>query len=215
MQKSRADDFLSLAVAQEILKFGDFTLKSGRVSPYFFNAGEFKSGEALAKLGLFYADVIASEFPEAELVFGPAYKGIPLVAVSAAALYQQHQIDLPWAFNRKEAKTHGEGGQLVGAPLAGKKVIVLDDVITAGTAIREVASLIEQAGGILAGVVVALDRAEKGADERSAVQAVEADLGVKVKSIASLNDVVNYLKQAKSDASLIKKIEAYRSAWGV
>ncbi|MCV6604542.1 MAG: orotate phosphoribosyltransferase, partial [Porticoccaceae bacterium] len=172
----------------------EFTLKSGRTSPYFFNAGLFNSGRALAKLGEFYAAAIDNAGIEFDVLLGPAYKGIPLAATTAVAMANQYDRDVPYVFNRKEAKAHGEGGNLVGAPLEGR-VMIIDDVITAGTAIREVMTIIEQAGATPASVVIALNRQERGQGELSAIQEVERDFSMPVTSIVSLNDVIEYLEE--------------------
>ena len=208
-------DFIAFAIEQGVLKFGEFTLKSGRVSPYFFNAGLFQSGRALAKLGRFYAQAIVDSGLSADVLFGPAYKGIPLAAVTAAALADHHDLDMPYAFNRKEAKTHGEGGNTVGAPLAGD-ILIIDDVITAGTAIREVMTLIEQSGARAGGVIIALDRQERGQGEQSAIQEVEATFGMPVISIVTLAQVLTYLEeQAGTDMQVhAKAIRAYRAKYG-
>ena len=207
-------DFLDFAIAKEVLKFGEFTLKSGRVSPYFFNAGNFKSGADLAKLGRAYADAIVDSKIEFDVLFGPAYKGIPLASATAVALYEHHQIDIPWCFNRKEAKDHGEGGNIVGAPLAGK-VLIIDDVITAGTAIRESMDLIAAAEAEAAGVVIALDRQEKGKGERSAIQEVEQDYRIPVKAIIQLENITEYLVKQGQDEVTVQKINDYRSQYGI
>ena len=190
------DEFLSLAIELGVLRFGEFTLKSGRVSPYFFNAGAFNSGRALAVLGRLYANALARSDIEFDMLFGPAYKGIPLVAVTAAALHEHHGIDVPYAFNRKEAKTHGEGGTLVGAPLKGR-VVTVDDVITAGTAVGEAIGLIRDAGATPVGVAIALDRQETGRDAsgRSAIQEVQQEHGLAVVALATLSDLIDYLQK--------------------
>lgn len=206
--------FLQFAIDKQVLKFGEFTLKSGRVSPYFFNAGNFQTGADLSRLGKAYAEAIVDSGIEFDVLFGPAYKGIPLAAATSVALYEQHQIDLPWCFNRKEAKDHGEGGQIVGAPLAGR-VLIIDDVITAGTAIRECFSLIDAAGATAAGVVIALDRQEKGQDQRSAIQEVEQDHGIPVKAIIQLENITEYLVQQGNNPELIDKITNYRRQYGI
>lgn len=186
-------DFIRFAIDRGVLRFGEFTLKSGRTSPYFFNAGLFNSGSALAQLGRFYAAAIAESGIPFDVLFGPAYKGIPLAATTAVALAEHHNRDLPWCFNRKEAKAHGEGGSLVGAPLTGE-VLIIDDVITAGTAIREVMQIIaSQDGAKAAGVLIALNRQERGNGELSAIQEVERDFGIPVISIVSLNQVLEFL----------------------
>jgi orotate phosphoribosyltransferase len=206
-------DFLDFALDTGVLKFGEFTLKSGRVSPYFFNAGLFNSGAALARLGRFYAQTIVDSGIAFDVLYGPAYKGIPLAAVTAAALYDQHQIDIPYAFNRKEAKDHGEGGNIVGHPLQGR-ILIIDDVITAGTAIRESMDVIQGAGATPAGVIIALDRQEKGQGEKSAIQEVEQDYGIPVAAIARLENLVSYLAQT-SDSEHLTNIRAYRERYGV
>jgi orotate phosphoribosyltransferase len=207
-------EFLELALELGVLRFGEFTLKSGRVSPYFFNAGLFNSGYAAAKLGRCYAAAISTLDIEFDMLFGPAYKGIPLVCLAAAALAERHDEDYPFAFNRKEAKDHGEGGTIIGAPLTGR-VLILDDVITAGTAIREVLETIRAAGATPAGVLVALDREEIGPKARiSAVQQLEAELGVPIRSIVSLTDLVDHLEEDKEFAEHLPAVRAYRNRYG-
>lgn len=206
--------FIEFAMARGALKFGEFTLKSGRQSPYFFNAGTFNSGAALAALGRYYADAIVASGLQFDMLFGPAYKGIPLVAAVAVALAEHHDRDLPWAFNRKEAKDHGEGGWLVGAPLAGR-VLVIDDVITAGTAIREVATLFSRTEAKMAAVLVALDRQEKGQGALSAIQEVEQVLGVPVRSIVGLSDIIQYLGEQPSKEQQLARMQDYRRQYGV
>ena len=209
-------DFIEFAIEQNVLRFGEFTLKSGRVSPYFFNAGLFSSGQALAKLGRFYATSLMEANVPFDVLFGPAYKGIPLATTTAGALYDHHNVDTPYVFNRKEAKTHGEGGSLVGAPLAGN-VMIIDDVITAGTAIREVMAIIQQANALPAGVLIALDRQERGQGELSAIQEVERDFGMPVISIVSLNDIMTYLAEQDSPefAKHLDAVKAYRQQYGI
>jgi orotate phosphoribosyltransferase len=187
-------EFLDFALEVGVLRFGEFTLKSGRRSPYFFNAGLFNTGGSLARLGRFYAQAIIASGGPFDVLFGPAYKGIPLAAVTAAALYDQHGRDLPYAFNRKEAKDHGEGGTIVGHPWRSRRVLIIDDVITAGTAIRESLEVIRAQGGTPAGVVIALDRQERGQGERSAIQEVEQDLGMPVAAIIRLEHIIGYLE---------------------
>jgi orotate phosphoribosyltransferase len=206
--------FLDLALELGVLRFGEFELKSGRVSPYFFNAGLFNTGMALARLGGFYAQAIVASGIRFDMLFGPAYKGIPLVAVTAAALAADHGRDYPYAFDRKEAKDHGEGGSTIGAPLAGR-VLIVDDVITAGTAIGEAASLIRAAGAEPAGVVIALDREERGADERSAVQDLRATLGLEVTSIAGLGDLVALLESSGDFRRELAALRDYRKRYGI
>ncbi|MFB9886183.1 orotate phosphoribosyltransferase [Balneatrix alpica] len=207
-------DFIEFAIRQQVLRFGEFTLKSGRSSPYFFNAGLFNSGAALAKLGRYYAEAIVDSGIEFDVILGPAYKGIPLAAATVVALAEHHGRDVPYVFNRKEAKTHGEGGNLVGAPLQGR-VLIIDDVITAGTAIREVMTLIEQAGATPAGVVIALNRQERGKAELSAIQEVERDYAMPVASIVSLEHIVEFLQQNGAEATQLAAIQAYRAEYGV
>ena len=206
--------FIEFAIARGVLKFGEFTLKSGRKSPYFFNAGLFNRGGDLAKLGRYYADALTDAGIDFDVLFGPAYKGIPIATTTAVALADHHEMDVPYCFNRKEAKAHGEGGNLVGSPLEGK-VMLVDDVITAGTAIRESMTLIEANNASLAGVLIALDRQERGTGELSAIQEVERDYNTKVVSIVSLADVVTYLKSAGGYDEAISAIEAYRANYGI
>ncbi|HRP35008.1 MAG TPA: orotate phosphoribosyltransferase [Gammaproteobacteria bacterium] len=207
--------FIELALARAALKFGSFTLKSGRESPYFFNAGLFNTGAALAELGACYADAIVAAGLQFDVLFGPAYKGIPLATATAMALAGRHGRDLPWVFNRKEAKDHGEGGNLVGAPLAGR-VLIVDDVITAGTAIRESIGIIRAAGAEPCGVLLALDRQERGRGERSAVQEVEQDLGLPVTSIISLADLLAHLEHGGGDhPERLAALQEYRRRYGV
>ncbi|MEX1664031.1 orotate phosphoribosyltransferase [Zhongshania arctica] len=213
MQKYQ-QQFIQQAIVSEALCFGEYTLKSGRVSPYFFNAGRFSTGSALAALGRCYADAIVASGLEFDLLFGPAYKGIPLAAATACALADYHQRDVPFAYNRKEKKDHGEGGSLVGAALSGR-ILIIDDVITAGTAIREAIAMIEQAGAEVAGVAIGLDRQERGQGERSAIQELEQDASLAVISIVGLNDIVDYLSTAKTDDALVARINAYRDRYGV
>ncbi|HEX6997559.1 MAG TPA: orotate phosphoribosyltransferase [Gammaproteobacteria bacterium] len=207
--------FLELALELNVLQFGEFTLKSGRVSPYFFNAGLFNSGYAAAKLGRCYASAIIDLDIEFDMLFGPAYKGIPLVVLAAAALAEHHDEDYPFAYNRKEAKDHGEGGAVIGAPLQGR-VLILDDVITAGTAIREVLDLIRGAGATPAGVLVALDREEVGTKSRqSAVAQLENELGVPIRSIVTLTDLVDHLEEDGEYSVHLPAVRAYRNRYGV
>jgi orotate phosphoribosyltransferase len=207
-------DFIRFAIERGVLRFGEFTLKSGRVSPYFFNAGLFNSGLALAQLGRFYAAAVVESGIAFDVLFGPAYKGIPLAAATAVALAEQHQLDMPWCFNRKEAKTHGEGGSLVGAPLQGR-VLIVDDVITAGTAIREVMQIIQSQNAQAAGVLIALNREERGQGELSAIQEVERDFGMPVISIVSLAQVLEYLADDAELKQHLPAVEAYRAQYGI
>ena len=207
-------DFIDFAISAGVLRFGEFTLKSGRSSPYFFNAGLFNTGEHLARLGRCYAQAIVASGTEFDVLFGPAYKGIPLAAATSIALADHHQRNIPWCFNRKEAKDHGEGGNLVGASLSGK-IMVIDDVITAGTAIRESVEIIQAAGASLSGVVIALDRQERGRDQRSAIQEVEESLGITVTSIVTLAQLLEYLQNTPGHAEDATRITAYREQYGV
>ncbi len=207
-------DFIELALRERVLKFGEFTLKSGRISPYFFNAGMISSGAALAQAGCAYAAAIHSSANTFDMLFGPAYKGIPLVVSTAIAYDQLYAKDIAFAYNRKEAKNHGEGGQLVGAPLAGR-VLIVDDVMTAGTAVREVIQLIQANGAELAGVVVGLDRQERGQAGLSAVQEIERDFDVPVIGIITLDDLSQYLETNSQYDDHKSKIAAYRDRYGV
>ena len=205
-------EFLDLCLSLGVLKFGEFTLKSGRVSPYFFNAGLFQTGRALKKLGRFYARSIIESEVRFDMLYGPAYKGIPLAASIAIAFDDLFDRDVPYAYNRKEAKDHGEGGSIVGAPLEGR-ILVVDDVISAGTSARESAAIIRSANAQLAGLSVALDRQEKGASERSALAEIAADLDTEVISIVRLEDLVKHLGNSSSDAELKRRIEVYRNQY--
>ena len=224
-----AHNFIQLALDNQVLKFGEFVLKSGRISPYFFNAGLLASGEMLSLLARGYADALAEKMTEQgaadsktdnqELViFGAAYKGIPFVAATAQALWLHHGINAKWGYNRKEAKTHGEGGNLVGADVSGKAVWVLDDVITAGTAMREVVEILEQAGARIAGIIVALDRKEKGLAEQSAIQELAATLNVPVRALVDIDDLISYLEDsnnANKDETQLAKMQHYRTQYGI
>ena len=212
--KTHQSEFIQLALKCQALKFDQFTLKSGRVSPYFFNAGMFQSGQALSTLGRCYAAALMEAGIEFDLVFGPAYKGIPLASATSIALADQHDLDVRYCFNRKESKSHGEGGNLVGAPLEGR-VVIIDDVITAGTAIRESLSIIQSAGAEVAAIMIGLNRKERGQGELSAVQELEAQTGVPVLSIIDLDDILGYLKQQGSASGVIESVAAYREAYGV
>jgi len=206
-------EFIELALAHQVLRFGEFTLKSGRVSPYFFNAGLFNSGGAVSTLGRCYARAIADSGPPFDMLFGPAYKGIPLATAAAIALADWHDRSVPFAFNRKEAKKHGEGGSIVGAPLAGR-VLIVDDVISAGTAIRESIEIIRAAGATPAGVAVALDRQERGQGALSAVQEVQQTFSIPVINIITLDDLIAHLATAGRDGEL-DALRNYRRQWGV
>ena len=206
--------FVKFALECEALQFGDFTLKSGRKSPYFFNAGKFNSGAAIGRLGRYYADRLTSTGITFDMLFGPAYKGIPLATAVAIALHQDHAKSVGVAFNRKEAKTHGEAGTLIGAPMQGN-VVIIDDVITAGTAIRESIGLIEAAGARPAAVVVALDRQEKGPDGKSAIQEVEQTYNIPVFAIAKLENLLEFARSEPNFADQLELLTAYRQAYGV
>ena len=211
--------FIELAMSRSALRFGSFRLKSGRESPYFFNAGLFNDGEAIAVLGQCYAAALTRSGLEFDMLFGPAYKGIPLVTATAVALAEHHHRSVPWAFNRKEAKDHGEGGNIVGSPLEGR-VVIVDDVITAGTAIRESVDLILAAGAIPAGVALALDRQERGQGPQSAVQEVSANFGLRCVSILTLTDLIETFAGAPGDAVRISReqldtLRSYQRNWGV
>ena len=206
-------EFLRLALELGVLKFGEFKLKSGRTSPYFFNAGLFNTGDALAKLGRFYAAALVDADIQFDMLFGPAYKGIPLVAVTASALADHHGRNYPFCFNRKEAKTHGEGGQLIGAPLAGR-VMIVDDVITAGTAIGEAVEIISAGGAEVSGVLVSLDRQEVGRGRQSALQEVAQRLGVPVVSIVSLADLIGHLEHSEVFREHLPAVVRYRDRYG-
>jgi orotate phosphoribosyltransferase len=207
-------EFIDLALELGVLRFGEFTLKSGRVSPYFFNAGLFNTGYAAARIGRFYAAAIAASEAEFDVLFGPAYKGIPLVALTAAALAEQYDIDVPWCYNRKEAKAHGEGGSIVGAPPAGR-VLIVDDVITAGTAVREAYDIITSNGADVAGLAISLDRQERGQGSLSAVQELKSSLGIPVISIIRLDDLIDTLEESKDYAEFIGPVVDYRRRYGV
>ncbi len=208
--------FIDFVIRHEILRFGSFTLKSGRTSPYFFNAGLFNTGEALAFIGSSYAQALAHSGVDYDLLFGPAYKGIPLVSATATSLAQQHGINKPYCFNRKEAKDHGEGGLTVGAPLQGR-VMIVDDVITAGTAIREVMEILNRAGATPAGILVALDRQERGTGQLSAIQEIEQQYGIPVIRLITLAQIIDYLS-AQRDPALAGNLDAvkrYSNEFGI
>ena len=207
-------DFLEFTIQVGVLRFGEFTLKSCRISPYFFNAGLFNSGGHLARLGRFYAQAIVDSGTEFDVLFGPAYKGIPLAAAAGIALADHHELDMPYCFNRKEAKDHGEGGNLVGAALHGR-ILIIDDVITAGTAIRESLDIIAANGATASGVVIALDRQERGQGNRSAIQEVEQDLGLRVTSIVTLAELQTFLAEQSEHRKSLRATEAYRKQYGV
>lgn len=208
-----SQDFLALADQYDALKFGEFTLKSGRVSPYFFNMGEIASGAGMQRLAAGYAAALAESGIEYDSLFGPAYKGIPLVATVACAL-ADHGRDVPFTYNRKEAKDHGEGGTLVGAPL-GERVVIVDDVITAGTAVREAIAMIRAAGSEVAGVLIALDRQERGMDTRSPIQTLYEEQGIPAVAVANLDDLIDYVERRGLADDTLGAIKAYRAAYGV
>ncbi len=212
--KAYQREFIEFALEKEVLKFGEFTLKSGRKSPYFFNAGLFNTGRDLARLGRFYAAALVDSGIQYDVLFGPAYKGIPIATTTAVALADHHDVDTPYCFNRKEAKDHGEGGNLVGSTLEGR-IMLVDDVITAGTAIRESMEIIKVNGADLAGVLVAIDRQEKGKGELSAIQEVERDFGCSVVSIVSLSDLITYLEEKSDNQKQLEAVKAYRAEFGV
>jgi len=206
-------EFIEFAVAQNVLRFGEFRTKAGRLSPYFFNAGLFNDGAALGRLAEFYARAITASGIVADVLFGPAYKGIPLVAVTAVALAREGR-NLPFSFNRKEAKDHGEGGSIVGAPLAGR-VLIIDDVISAGTSVRESVELIRNSGASPCGVVIALDRMERGSGEWSAVQEVERDYAIPVVAVATLDDLMGFLRQSADFRQNEAAVARYRQEYGI
>ena len=206
-------EFLDMALRHGVLRFGEFTLKSGRQSPYFFNAGLFNSGATLAALGRFYARVVVDSGIGCDMLFGPAYKGIPLVAVTAAALAEHHGRDLPWCFNRKEPKDHGEGGSLVGAPLKGR-VMIVDDVITAGTAVRESLALMRAAGATPVGLAIALDRQERGQGQLSAIDELGETEHLQVAAIVRLQDILAWLETRPELASSLAALRSYRQRYG-
>ncbi|WP_455218007.1 orotate phosphoribosyltransferase [Kaarinaea lacus] len=213
MQKYQKE-FLDFAIDVGVLRFGEFTLKSGRISPYFFNSGLFNTGASLARLGRYYAQAVIDSKIEFDIIYGPAYKGIPLAASLAIALADNHDINLPYCFNRKETKDHGEGGIIVGAELKGR-VLIIDDVISAGTSVRESVEIIHAAGATPAGVVIALDRQERGKGETSAIQEVERDYGLKVANIVCLGDLVEYMQTITDENNHLNAIQQYRDQYGV
>ena len=213
--KPYAASLLSLALSSEALLFGSFTLKSGRISPYFFNAGKLNTGSLLYALGSAFAAAIVESRTEFDVLFGPAYKGIPLAAIVAMELSRAYGREVGYAFNRKEAKEHGEGGTLVGAELKGKKVLIIDDVITAGTAICEAVQIIKKAEGLLVGITVSLDRQEKGGDsEESAVMQVEKLFSVPVVVVATMRDIIEYLKVRGGFEAELRQMQEYRTVYG-
>ncbi|UOB73849.1 orotate phosphoribosyltransferase [Pseudoalteromonas sp. APM04] len=212
--KDYQKEFIEFALEKQVLKFGEFTLKSGRTSPYFFNAGLFNTGRDLARLGRFYAAALEDAAIQYDVLFGPAYKGIPIATTTAVALADHYNKDVPYCFNRKEKKAHGEGGTLVGSPLNGK-IMLVDDVITAGTAIRESMEIIADNGADLSGVLIALDRQEKGKAELSAIQEVERDFNTQVISIVKLADLISYLENQGTMGEHLVSVKAYRDKYGV
>lgn len=207
-------EFLDFAIDVGVLRFGKFTLKSGRVSPYFFNSGLFNTGASLARLGRYYAQAVVASGIEFDMIYGPAYKGIPLASTLAIALADHHNRDVPYCFNRKEAKTHGEGGIIVGSELQGR-VLIIDDVISAGTSVRESVDIINIAGASTAGVVIALDRQERGQSDTSAIQEVEQDYGLNVANIVNLDNLVEYLDCSTDKTDDLSAIQKYREQYGV
>ncbi|GAB1147107.1 orotate phosphoribosyltransferase [Shewanella algae] len=212
--KAYQREFIEFALERQVLRFGEFTLKSGRKSPYFFNAGLFNTGRDLARLGRFYAAALVDAGIDYDLLFGPAYKGIPIATTTAVALAEHHDLDIPYCFNRKEKKDHGEGGNLVGSELKGK-VMLVDDVITAGTAIRESMEIIQANGATLAGVLIALDRQEKGKGELSAIQEVERDFGCQIVAIIKLADLIAYLAEKPGMEQELAAVSTYREQYGI
>ncbi len=212
--KAYQREFIEFALERQVLRFGEFTLKSGRKSPYFFNAGLFNTGRDLARLGRFYAAALVDAGIDYDLLFGPAYKGIPIATTTAVALAEHHELDIPYCFNRKEQKDHGEGGNLVGSELKGK-VMLVDDVITAGTAIRESMEIIQANGATLAGVLIALDRQEKGKGELSAIQEVERDFGCQIVAIIKLADLIAYLAEKPGMEQELAAVSDYREQYGI
>ncbi len=214
MLKDYQRKFIELAIEEQVLQFGEYRLKSGRISPYFFNAGRFNTGKALATLGDCYAQAIIDKCPDFDIIFGPAYKGIPLVSAATIALAKDYGRDVPYCFNRKEAKAHGEGGTLVGAPLTGR-VLIIDDVITAGTAIREVLGIVRAEGAQISGIIVGLDRKERGQGGRSAIGEIEAENSISVTSIIDINDILAYIQGSGLDNNIVASIERYQAEFGV
>jgi len=212
--KTYKRNFLELAMKLGVLKFGEFTLKSGRKSPYFFNAGLFNTGQSVADLGQYYANTIVDSGIEFDMIFGPAYKGIPLATISAAALAEHHQINKPFSYNRKESKQHGEGGVIVGAPLNGK-VLIIDDVITAGTAVKEAFNLIENSNAKIAGLIISLDRQEIGVSGKSAIQELEDNLNIPVVSIAKLDDLIELIRISDDLKVHLSSIIKYQEQFGI
>ena len=207
-------EFLDFAIDVGVLRFGEFTLKSGRISPYFFNSGLFNTGSSLARLGRYYAQAVVESGTKFDMIYGPAYKGIPLASTLAIALADHHDRDVSYCFNRKEAKSHGEGGIIVGAELK-ERVLIIDDVISAGTSIRESVDIIKNAGATTAGVVIALDRQERGQGETSAIQEVNKDYGISVTNIVCLDDLVEYLESSTNETEHLNAIQKYREQYGV
>ncbi len=206
-------EFLDFAIANDVLRFGDFTLKSGRNSPYFFNSGLFNTGQTITLLGRYYADAIVASGIKFDMLFGPAYKGIPLAVAASIGLYDKYQISVPYAFNRKEAKDHGEGGVIVGAALQGK-VLVIDDVISAGTSVRESSEIIQHEGATLTGVAISLDRQERGTASISAIEEIEKTFQIKVTNIANLDILIQYLEEKPDMSEVLTRILAYQSEYG-
>ncbi|MGR6035792.1 MAG: orotate phosphoribosyltransferase [Candidatus Nitrosoglobus sp.] len=208
-------EFIEFAIEKGVLRFGEFTLKSGRISPYFFNSGLFNSGNSLARLGRFYAQAVSESGIGFDILFGPAYKGIPLVAATAIALIEQHGRDVGYAFNRKEIKDHGEGGSIVGTPLNGNRVLIIDDVISAGTSVQESLAIIHATDATPTGVVISLDRQERGQGKQSAIQEITTQYGIPVTSIARLDHLIRYLEREPTMEEQLNQMRTYREQYGV
>jgi orotate phosphoribosyltransferase len=214
LQNQEKNDFIELALRYSALRFGEFTLKSGRISPYFFNCGLFNTGKGLAQMGKLYSQALMASQFKFDQLFGPAYKGIPLVCATVTALANNHQLDIPYSFNRKEAKDHGEGGHIVGAPLQGR-VLIIDDVITAGTAINESAKIILEQGATVGGVLIALDRQERGTANQSAIEEIKQKYQIPVDYLISVSDLLQYLRDNQNFKGYEQKIVAYQANYGI
>ena len=214
MLSSYKQNFIDLSISNEVLKFGEFTLKSGRVSPYFFNLGNVSSGKTISMIGAYYAETIARSSFKPDALFGPAYKGIPLVVTAAISLFDKHEINLPYAFNRKEEKDHGERGQIIGKKISGD-VLIIDDVISAGTSIREAYKICKSMGANPVGAVVSIDRQEIGTQKKSSIEEIEQELGLEVLSIITLKDIIQYLEKDDSLHKHLPRMLKYESRYGV